>query len=307
MKHQTRRQFVQQAGATTLLGAWASSTIPWAAAAAEKPQPIPVGSQLYGWGQYYARDKKDLTANLDEVFSALRDCGYDYAEGNMDAGNPDNNLKFAAKLKARGLKPVCLYTGARLHEEGKAQQNVALILKAAASCKEAGFSVINCNTDPLGREKTDQELKIQTAALKDLGTGLKALGLKLGIHHHTPEMVNKAREFHYVFRNTPPDLVGFCLDVHWVYRGGLDPMEALKEYHDRVVSWHLRQSRNGVWWEDLDKGDIDYEAIAKYAKANNVAPVYGVELALEGGTKITRSVVENHRRSLEFVRTVFGG
>jgi hypothetical protein len=35
-------------------------------------------------------------------------------------------------------------------------------------------------------------------------------------------------------------------------------------------------------------------------------PIYSVELALEDGTKITRSAVENHRRSREFVRRVFG-
>ena len=33
---------------------------------------------------------------------------------------------------------------------------------------------------------------------------------------------------------------------------------------------------------------------------------FTVELALENGTKVTRSVVENHRRSREFVRKVFG-
>jgi inosose dehydratase len=301
-----RREFIRRTGSAALLGAL--STAPFGAPAApqEPASKILVGSQLYGWGQYYQRMKKDLSANMDEVLSALRDSGYDYAEGNMDAGNPENNLKFAAQLKAHGLKPVCLYTGARLHEDGKAQPNVERLVKAAKSCREAGFKVINCNADPIGREKTDKELEVQVKALKELGQGLKDLGLKLGIHHHTPEMVNKAREFHYVFRNTPPELVGFCFDVHWVYRGGFDPMTALKEYHDRVVSWHLRQSRNGVWWEDLDTGDVDYAAIAAYAKAHAVPPIYSVEMALEGGTKITRSVIENHQRSCEFVRTVFG-
>jgi inosose dehydratase len=303
----TRREFIRQTGCATLLGACSSAPL---AALAASPEPAPkilVGSQLYGWGQYYQRMKKDLNANLDEVLSALRDCGYDYAEGNLDAGNPENNLRFAAQLKAHGLKPVCLYTGSWLHEEGKAQQNVERLVKAAPSCREAGFRVINCNADPIGREKTDQELAVQVRALKELGQGLKDFGLKLGIHHHTPEMVNKAREFHYVFRNTPPELVGFCFDVHWVYRGGLDPMAALQEYHGRVVSWHLRQSRNGVWWEDLDTGDIDYAAIAAYVRAHAVPPIYSVEMALEGATKITRSAVENHQRCCAFVRRVFGG
>ena len=85
------------------------------------------------------------------------------------------------------------------------------------------------------------------------------------------------------------------------------PLDALKQYGDRVVTWHLRQSRDGIWWEDLDTGDIDYEAVAKYARTHNLARRFSVELAIEGGTKITRSVVENHRRSREFVRRVFEG
>jgi hypothetical protein len=83
-------------------------------------------------------------------------------------------------------------------------------------------------------------------------------------------------------------------------------MEALKLYGDRVVSWHLRQSRGGTWWEDLDEGDINYAEIAQFAKEHHLAPYYTIELALENGTKITRTVVENHRLSREFVRRVFG-
>jgi hypothetical protein len=51
---------------------------------------------------------------------------------------------------------------------------------------------------------------------------------------------------------------------------------------------------------------VDYAAVAAAARARGCARRYAVELALENGTKITRSVVENHRRSREFVRAVFG-
>ena len=97
----------------------------------------------------------------------------------------------------------------------------------------------------------------------------------------------------------------WCYDVHWVWKGGVPPLEALQQYGERVVTWHLRQSRNGIWWEDLDTGDVDYSAVARYAKQHRLARRFSVELALEPGTKITRSVVENHRRSREFVRRVF--
>jgi inosose dehydratase len=192
-----------------------------------------------------------------------------------------------------------------LHEADAARSVVEKVLRAAQVCSQAGFRVLSCNADPIGREKTDEELKTQASALTDLGQGLNSLGMKLGVHQHLPEMANHAREFHYDFRHTTPEAAGWCFDVHWVWKGGIMPLDALKEYGERVVTWHLRQSRNGVWWEELDTGDIDYAAVAQYAKEHNLARRFSVELALEPGTKITRSVIENHRRSREFVRRVF--
>jgi len=282
-----------------------AADLPQAISEVEPVRPL-VGSQLYGWGQYYERDGKKFNDHIDEVLSAIRDCGYDYAEGSLDVGTPENNAKFAERLRAKGLKPVSLYTGGRLHEAGKAEQSLERMLGAAKACKQAGFSIINCNPDPIGRDKTDEELKTQAAALNQLGRGLNEIGLRLGIHHHTPEMRNDAREFHSNFQLNPGNVVGFCYDVHWVYRGGVQPMDCLRQYGGRVVSWHLRQSRDRIWWEDLAPGDIDYVAVAAFAKSNHLAPYFTVELAIENGTRITRTVVENHRRSREYVKLVFG-
>ena len=262
-----------------------------------------VGSNVYGWGQYAERDHKQL--DLAEVLSALRDTGYDYLEYYLNVNQPDENGRFADQLRTKGLQPVSLYTGARLHEADKVTEAVNKVLAAAKVAGQAGFRVISCNADPIGREKTDEELKTQAAALTELGQGLNALGMKLGVHQHLPEMANHAREFHYDFDQTKPATVGWCYDVHWVWKGGIQPPDALRQYGERVVTWHLRQSRDRIWWEDLDTGDIDYATVAKYAKEHQLARRFSVELAIEGGTKITRSAIENHRRSREFVRRIF--
>lgn len=301
----SRREFIWQVGSAAALGAVLS---PFSRSLAAESHPAAaqktlVGSNIYGWGQYAQRDKKKL--DPEEVMSALRDARYDYLEGFMNVNQPEETAKFADQLKAKGLQPVSIYTGARLHEADKAAATVSKILAAAKVCQQAGFQVISCNPDPIGREKTDEELKTQAAALAELGEGLNALGLKLGIHHHMPEMATQAREFHYNFDHTKPGVVGFCYDVHWVWKGGVMPIDALKQYGDRVVTWHLRQSRDGVWWEDLDTGDVDYAAVAKYARGHKLPRRFTVELAIEPATKITRSVVENHRRSREYVRRVF--
>ncbi len=303
---QSRRDFLARLGAVTALGVAGDASLATSLAgeAALAPgQKTLVGSNIYGWGQYAQRDNKKLDAA--EVISALRDTGYDYLESNMDAAHPEENARFADQLRAKGLQPVSLYTGGRFHDAAQAGGVVARLLAAAKVCAQAGFAVISCNPDPIGRDKTDEELKTQAAALEEFGKGLDGLGLKLGVHNHTPEMANHAREFHYNFDHTSPASVGFCFDVHWVWKGGVQPLDALEQYGRRVVTWHLRQSRQGIWWEDLDTGDIDYAAVARYAKAHQLPRRFSVELALENGTKITRSVIENHRRSREFVREVF--
>lgn len=305
----SRREFLCRASASACAGALAAAkSLPQPLLAAQKREARPkvmIGSGMYGWGQYYRRDKKNIADHMDEALAAIRDCGYEFAEGFVDVKVPDNNGKFADQMKAKGLKPVCIYTGAALHEQGKAEETVDQLLKAAKVCAQAGFTVIDCNPQPIGRDKTDDELKTQSAALTRLGKELKALGLRLAIHNHMPEMKNEARELHHNFRTTDPKLVGFCIDVDWVHRGGMDPLKALELYGDRVLLWHLRQDRDGVWWEDLDTGDIDYSAIAKHAKTRGIPPIYSVELAIEKETKITRSCVENHRRSCEFAKRVF--
>jgi len=304
---QSRREFLGRLGALAALGAAGGGALhggPAEGSPAGTGQKTLVGSNIYGWGQYAQRENRKL--DVGEVIAALRDTGYDYLESNMDSARPEENARFAEQLRAKGLQPVSLYTGGRFHEAGRAGQVVARLLAAAKVCAQAGFVVLSCNPDPIGRPKTEEELKTQAAALEEFGQGLNALGLKLGVHNHTPEMANGAREFHYNFDHTGAGVVGFCFDVHWVWRGGVQPLDALREYGLRVVTWHLRQSRQGIWWEDLDTGDIDYAAVAQYAKDHQLARRFSVELALENGTKITRSVVENHRRSREFVRRVFG-
>lgn len=297
----TRREFLTGAAAATVLVATGCQSVP---ATAGRP-PARFGSQLYGWGQYYQRDGKKLADHYPEVLSALKDTGYDYAETNLSITQPGAAADFAGLARRHGLGVDCFYTGGRLHDRATARPTITAILDAARTLRGAGVRVINCNPDPVGREKTDDELLVQAAALTKLGEGLGELGLRLAVHNHTPEMKNGAREFHSNFQYGSAATVGFCYDVHWVYRGGVQPLEALGDYGDRLASWHLRQSRAGVWWEDLDEGDVDYGAVAIMARASGLARLYSVELALEQGTRITRSVVENHRRSLAYARRLF--
>ncbi len=303
----TRRNFLRRVGLATAATAVLSPALsPAHAASTPKSRRVLVGSNIYGWGQYYQRMGKELFPNLAEVMQSLRLAGYDYLEGNLDTRDPDNNARFADFCRAKGLQPVCLYTGGRLHDAEQSTPAVERILAAARVCKDAGFSVIDCNPDPIGRAKTEPELAMQVWSLDQIGRGLRELGMHFGVHNHTPEMQDSAREFHHNLRRCDPQAVGLCYDVHWVFRGGVRPPAVLSEYGRRIVSLHLRQSRQNVWFEELAEGDVDYAPIAKFLQDRRAAAPLTVELALERGTVVTRDVVENHRRSREWVRQTFG-
>src|SRR5205814_1226186 len=103
-----------------------------------------------------------------------------------------------------------------------------------------------------------------------------------------------------------PDLVRYCADVHWIYRGGGDPYDYLDRYGPRVGSLHVRNSRDGVWSEELGEGDIDYRRVCRILDRHRFAgPIY-VELAIEAGTPQTRPLRESAHLSREYARSVFG-
>ena len=296
----SRRDFLAGTAALAL-----GSAFGLPAMAAPKPKKL-IGSNIYGWSQYYGREGKNVGDHVGEVLSILHDLGYDYLEPSLDIAHPENLVRFAEQSRARGMQAVCFYTGGNLHTAEKADQEVDRILAAAKLVQPAGYKVVDCNPNPIGREKTTEELKTQAKSLERFGQGLRELGMRLAVHNHTPEMANNGREYHYNFAKTTPKNVGFCYDVHWVYRGGIGPAEVLKQYGDRIASLHLRQGRGGVWWEDLDSGDVDYSVIVDYLRKHEMNPLLTVELAIEKETKITRTGVENHRRSIEWVRKTFG-
>src|SRR6476469_5776453 len=120
----------------------AASTLP-SALSIEPDRKGLVGTQLYGWGQYYQREGKNLNDHMDEVLSAVRDCGYDYAEGSLDVAHPEGNAAFAALLKSNHLTPVALYSGARLHLLPDASKAIDQITAAAKVAASNGFSIIN--------------------------------------------------------------------------------------------------------------------------------------------------------------------
>ena len=133
--------------------------------------------------------------------------------------------------------------------------------------------------------------------------------MTLAYHFHAPAWKDDGREFHHLMTQTDPELVKLCLDTHWVYRGSGNNVdrvyEVVERYGPRVAELHLRQSRDGVWTECMEDGDIDYKRVAAGLQMQGVKPLIVLEQAVEKGTPNTMDALESHRRSREYVERVF--
>lgn len=241
---------------------------------------------------------------LEDIASA----GFDAIECSFQlADTPEKADSLSQRVRRVGLAVPTLYTGGAFHTPDATAETVAYILRSAELARSIiGTVGIVVNPDPIGREKTDAELACQADALDELGAGLQRLGMWLAVHTHDAEMRHNAREFRWNLNSTTSELVGLCADVHWIYRGGQDPIAVLREYLSRVRSLHLRQSRQAVWCEELGAGDVEYWQIADLL---NEAQWHGplvLELAYEPRTERTRPFREALTRSRAYIRGIFG-
>lgn len=264
--------------------------------------------EAYIFQQYAERQNKPLGDVLPEVFAMAHTAGFHNIELNNGFFTPELRDKTITLLRANDLKMPSVYVGGAMHTRDEAAATQAAALDIAHLCKPFGCVAVvnNPSPKPAGAQKTDHELDIQASSLNDLGRMLNMNGFELRVHHHTPELVDNAREWRHILRHTNPRYVSLCLDLDWVHQGGFKPLDLLKEAGQRVKEIHVRNSKDKLWLEDLEDGDLDYREMAAFLKHENVKPLVVVELAYRDNTIVTRPLGEDLRLSRIYVEQVFG-
>lgn len=275
---------------------------------AKRYRPVFAG-QAYVWSQHFARQQQKLEDHYGPVLKSFHDAGYDTMELVAEFFRPEFAERTAGFLRRYKLKAPVVYNGGEMHTEAGAEKTISGTLELARRVKKVmgRLDAINFNPNPLpnSRRKTDEQLKIQAAALNRMAIELKGEHARLFIHQHAPEMMENSREWRHVLTNTDPALVLFCLDAHWVHRGNQNVMTLLREAGPRLASLHLRNSKSGTWLEEFADGDVDYRAVAGYLRNFGFQGYLVVELAWDKETEITRPLESSLRRSLEYARQVF--
>ncbi|MFN4146153.1 MAG: sugar phosphate isomerase/epimerase family protein [Runella sp.] len=271
-----------------------------------------ISCNQYAWLTFYARQKRDWFANLDASLA-------EYVQSGLTAYEPSfNNVeevkRLAPLLQKYNLTMPSAYVGSVMHEPAQAQKSIETAVAIAEAAKPLGLKILVSNPSPLkwGPDaplKNDAQITEQVKNLNTLGLALRKRGVQLAYHTHDVELRAGAREFHHVLQNTDPQNVGFCLDVHWVYRGAENSQVALfdvvKMYGKRIVELHIRQSLGGIWGETFGVGDIDYVRLVNELKRLKVKPLLVLEQCLEAASPNTMNAIEAHQKDLAYAKEVF--
>ena len=86
---------------------------------------------------------------------------------------------------------------------------------------------------------------------------LKEHGIDLYYHNHHVEFVKYDGEYLLDIIKNNTKHMGFELDIHWIHRGGENPVEFIKKYDGRIRLLHLKDYRIGE--VKLPEGKFDPE------------------------------------------------
>lgn len=115
--------------------------------------------------------------------------------------------------------------------------------KIVADCRTLGCTVVRVSALPAEALGSREGALAFAAAIDRMGVRLKELGIDLYFHTHHAEFARYDGQYVLdIIRDNAPH-IGFELDIHWIQRGGANPVEVIRDYKGRVRVLHLKDYR----------------------------------------------------------------
>ena len=111
--------------------------------------------------------------------------------------------------------------------------------------------------------------------LMDLAKKLQGLGFRIGYHHHDFEFhtkMNGGNALEYMLKKENNMFLYPEFDTYWLKKGGVDPLEFIQRYSDRIPYLHFKDMTNDEreTFAEVGTGLIDFQSIINYASKKDV-------------------------------------
>jgi len=174
-----------------------------------------------------------------------------------------NRTEFKSILKNTGLKVISSHhrTGITDKENGTLLQNWD---KTLEDLNFIGSKYAVCSYLPEA-ERTIENYQKLPEVLENAGKLSKQNGVQLAYHNHDFEFLKMDDEnnfYDFILKNTSSDLVKMELDLYWISKAGLDPLDYFERYPKRFPLWHVKDMKSGTKdFTEIGNGTIDFKRI----------------------------------------------
>lgn len=231
-----------------------------------------------------------------QVLDEIKETGYEGTELGDWGFMPTDPLKLKNEIQQRNLELLGAFIPVLLKDPTKHNDGIDNAVKTAKLMRDAGYQeafivladdngTIPIRTKNAGRIKpgmslSKEEWEVFCEGANKVSEKVKSeTALKTVFHHHCGGYVETPDELKTLMEHTDPNLLGLVLDMGHYQFGGGNPLEALKNYSDRIWHVHFKDCdnkiadlsrknewdyfesvRNGVFCE-LGKGSVDFKSI----------------------------------------------
>ncbi|PTV97939.1 sugar phosphate isomerase/epimerase [Halanaerobium saccharolyticum] len=165
--------------------------------------------------------------------------------------------------------------------------------KIVADCKKLNCNFLRMGMLPLSLMGSKEKALEFVEKADAVAEKLAEHDIKLYYHNHHVEFQKFEGEYLLDIIKDNTSHIGFELDVHWIQRGGEDPVDFIKKYDGRVTLLHLKDYRIGeLDKSSLETGDMeqfmqDFKAVVQFAEVGegNLDMKAIIEAGLESGSK----------------------
>jgi sugar phosphate isomerase/epimerase len=236
-----------------------------------------ISIQLYTFAGYFGFGTDETAqARHEEVLRRLSEMGYRNVEPFTLSGWTAE--EYAALLDQYGLKASARHVdvGSQVtpvNIEQILEENRVLGIKYFGSGSSAGAPWV-------GQLQTEEDWIAYAEYLDAVGEQARKAGQTLLIHNHDFEFTTVFGDrtgFDILMQHTQKKNVVSQLDVYWVSFAGLDPVDVIEQYGNRIKLFHVKDLN-----EELDRrieivgrGDIDFPSI--FAAAGGSTKYFVVE------------------------------
>ena len=222
-------------------------------------------SSFGGLALYTLRD--ELSVQLEQTLKQVSEEGYAYVEA---ASYKDRKFYGLSPKDFKSLLVSLNLKGISTHQGGVTLDNADQMI---ADVKAAGFTYFVVPVPPMGMFTYDREtmtmgMKGTAKELLDilnvLGKKCHAAGLQLLYHNHDFELIrneNNVIILDYLLENTDPKYVNFQMDLFWVSKAGVDPIDYFNKYPGRFLIWHVKDMDDKGRFAPVGEGKINFKRI----------------------------------------------